>query len=221
LARWALLCACAECLGIAAAALWYGGVLTVFGQPAALAPRLGVWLLLTLSAVPEGLVLGSLQARELRRFVAGLSPRRWIVVTVLVGTLGWGVGGFVPLFVVPDAGASAGREPGLAAIAAYAAAFGGLIGAAFGAGQALALPRGGPSAGRWILGNALGWAAGLPAIYLAASLGADREGWLPRVLLWAGGGLAGGLCVGLGTGVALVLGARRSIAPTDERRGAG
>lgn len=58
LLRWALLCACAECLGIAAAALWYGRVVALFGEPSALAPGLSVWLLLTLSAVPEGLALG-------------------------------------------------------------------------------------------------------------------------------------------------------------------
>jgi hypothetical protein len=68
----------------------------------------------------------------------------------------------------------------------------------FGASQGLALPRGSFSIGRWVLGNAVGWAVGLPA-----SFGADQENWLSRVLFWAGGGPLGGLYVGTGTGAAL------------------
>ncbi len=74
--------------------------------------------------------------------------------------------------MAPDGGAL-GQDPGLLAIALYAALFGAGVGAVFGAGRGLALPRGSLPIGRWVLGNAIGWAVGLPTIYVAASLGAD------------------------------------------------
>lgn len=58
LLRWSALCATAELLGIASAAIWYGGVNVWVGEPPELSVRIGAWLLMTLAAVPEGLVLG-------------------------------------------------------------------------------------------------------------------------------------------------------------------
>ena len=199
--RWIVLCAVAEFAGIALAAVWYGIVAVTFGEPVELAPRIGVWLLATASALPEGLVLGSLQAYGLRWFHPALSARRWIAMTTLVGLAGWGAGTFIPLFLAGQA--ASGPEPSPMAIAGFAAIFGALAGLAFGAAQAFALPVGADGRVKWIIANIVGWAFGLPLIYLAAQAASDFQSPVIMVALWAAGGLGAGLCIGVATAVAI------------------
>jgi hypothetical protein len=202
--RWIPLCAAAEFFGIAAAALWYGAVNVLIGEPEPLLARTGAWILMTLAAVPEGLVLGGLQAIGIGWFLAGISRRRWIAVTVAVGALGWGIGTFIPLFLVGQDIGSPPAEPGLLATALFSAAFGLAVGAIFGIAQFWALPPEARRKGLWILANAVGWGIGLPCIYVAAQLAGDLAGWAPRIALWALGGLGAGAALGTATGVALV-----------------
>ncbi len=202
LGGWILWCAAAECLGIGAAALHYGAVLTLFGEPEPVAARVGVWLLLALAAVPEGLVLGGIQGWRLRQLWPDLSARAYVAATIAVGLVGWGTGSAIPLFLLPDGPAGDGAEPGLLATLAYAGLFGLGVGLLFGLFQAAALPRRLPARWRWIAGNMAGWGLGLPLIYAGASLGADLGGWGPRLAAWALGGAAAGLAVGAATGAA-------------------
>lgn len=198
--RWVVLCALGEGLGIAAAVLWYGAVMLTLGEPEPLGARLAVWGLVALAAVPEALVLGGFQAWGLKPAVPDLRVGRWIAATVVPGLIGWGAGGFVPLFVAgPSDGPAVAVEPPLAAILLYAAAFGALAGLLFGACQSLALPRGRRDRLAWIAANAAGWVVALPLIYLGATIGADTESLPLRVLAWAGGGLAAGAVIGLAT----------------------
>lgn len=201
IARWIVLCAVAEFLGIALAGAWYGIVAVTFGEPVELAPRIGVWLLATASAIPEGLVLGGLQAYGLRWFYPALSVTRWIAMTTLVGLAGWGVGTFIPLFFAAEA--ASGPEPSPMAIAAFAAIFGALAGLAFGAAQAFALSIGTDGRVKWIIANVVGWAFGLPLIYLAAQVASDFQSPIIMIALWAAGGLGAGLCIGVATAVAI------------------
>jgi hypothetical protein len=204
--QWIALCAVAEFVGIGLAAAWYGGTMLWLGEPPALGARVGVWLLALLAAVPEGLVLGGLQAWGLKRHVPDLSARRFIAATVLVGLIGWGIGAFIPMFLFfePQADVGTAAEPGLAATTLFAAVFGGIAGALFGGFQALALP---PSVQRrapWVLANTVGWTVALPLIYVAAQWGADLPAsWAVKWLLWAGSGLAAGACVGIATAWAI------------------
>lgn len=199
--RWIALCAVAEFFGIALAAIWYGIVAVTFGEPVELALRIGVWLLATMSAIPEGFVLGGLQAYGLRWFYPTLSATRWITMTTLVGLAGWGVGTFMPLFMVGEAASA--PEPSPTAIAAFAAIFGSLAGVAFGAAQAFALPVGADGRVKWVIANVIGWALGLPLIYLAAQLAGDFQAPAAMVAIWATGGLGAGVCVGVATAVAI------------------
>lgn len=200
---WILLCAFAECAGVALAALWYGAVAVGFGEPDDIVARIGVWLLLTAAAVPEGLVLGGLQATGLRWFLPELSLRRFVGATIAVGLIGWGIGSFIPLFVFHEPAGADAIEPSLMAVAGFAAVFGSAIGSVFGAFQAWALPVGAASRLRWVAANAVGWALALPLIYMAAQWAADSTGVAPKVLLWAAGGGAAGLTIGTATAVVI------------------
>ncbi len=200
--RWILLCALAEGLGIAAAALWYGTVALTLGEPEALLPRFGVWFLLTLSAVPEGVILGGLQTVGVRWFEPRVARGPWIWATVTVGLIGWGIGSFIPMFLAADAPAEASAAgPGLSATLGFAAVFGLGVGLIFGAAQSIALPRGRML---WALANAAAWALALPMIYAGAQIAADLPGWAAKLALWAAGGIGAGLTIGAVTGLALL-----------------
>lgn len=205
--QWIALCAAAEFVGIGLAAAWYGGTMWLFGEPPALGARIGVWLLAVLAAVPEGLVLGGLQAWGLKRYLPDLSARRFVGATVLVGLIGWGIGAFIPMFLFFEpqtADASSVTEPGLAATALFATVFGAIAGALFGGFQALALPASVRRRGPWVLANTVGWAVALPLIYVAAQWGADLPtSWAVKWGLWAGSGLAAGACIGIATAWAI------------------
>jgi len=203
LLRWTALCAFAELLGIASAAVWYGAMNVWVGEPDEIALRIGAWFLMSLAAVPEGLVLGGMQAAGLRWFFNTVSSSRWVVTTICVGFLGWGVGTFIPLFVVDESAVVNGAEPGLAATALYALIFGTLVGVIFGLAQSLALPADAKRRYLWVVGTAAGWAIGLPLIYIGAQIAGDLSGWIPRIALWATGGIGAGASVGLFTGIML------------------
>lgn len=188
LARWILLCAAAEFLGIAAAAVWYGGMNVAFGEPEPLALRTVAWILMSLAAVPEGIVLGGLQAIGIRWFRPDVPMRKWILATIAVGLLGWAVGTFMPMFLAPGEAGQPMPEPGLAQTAAFAAVFGVAVGAVFGLGQAWALPSKGGGRVGWVVANACGWPA--------------------RIVIWALGGFGAGASIGIATGIALVSGAQ-------------
>ncbi len=205
LALWVAVCALAEFLGIGAAALWYGAVMVILGEPVALLQRAGVWLVATAAAIPEGIVLGGLQGLLLRRVFPTLDLKRWVLATVAVGAVGWGVGTFIPLFMLPDGPAGDGMDPPLSQLALFAAGFGIAAGVMFGVGQMLAFRPDVPRRTAWVWANIVGWAAGLPLIYVAAQLGADLTGWTARITAWMMGGLGAGLCIGLATAVAIRL----------------
>jgi hypothetical protein len=205
--RWMLLCAGAELLGIASAATWYGGVHATLGEPEPLMLRLVAWLLMSLAAIPEGLILGGLQAIGVKVFIPAASARRWILATIFVGLLGWGIGTFIPMFIVTETPGAAAPDPTseLAGVMIFAAGFGLLIGAVFGAAQAWGLPRGGGRRWSWTIANAVGWAVALPMIYGAANIATEVPRWAAKLAIWAAGGCVAGLLIGIVTGVALLL----------------
>ncbi len=203
--RWVVLCACAELFGILIAAAWYGGVNVWIGEPVAIPARIGVWVLMTLAAVPEGVVLGGLQAIGLRWFIADVSFVRWIWATILVGLIGWGIGTFLPLFVFTEPSVLPDMEPMLASTALFAASFGVVIGTVFGLFQAWVLPVNTKHKSIWVISNAIGWTVALPMIYIAAQIGADYSGWAARLAMWAAGGCAAGATLGVATGCGLTI----------------
>jgi hypothetical protein len=162
---------------------------------------------MSLAAIPEGLILGGLQVIGVKVFIPAASARRWILATIFVGLLGWGIGTFIPMFIVTETPGAAAPDPTseLAGVMIFAAGFGLLIGAVFGAAQALGLPRGGGRRWSWTIANAVGWAVALPMIYGAANIATEVPRWAAKLAIWAAGGCVAGLLIGIVTGVALLL----------------
>lgn len=212
---WVALCAVAEFLGIAWAALWFGGMHFFLGELEPIPARVVVWIAMSMAAIPEGVILGGLQAEGVKWFLPDLSAWRWMLATIAVGFLGWGVGTFIPLFLIGQDEAAAGPEPGLAATAAFAAIFGLAVGAVFGLAQAWALPEGSGGKLSWVIANTVGWAIGLPLIYMAAQIAGDYSSWTAKIGLWAVGGLGAGMSVGAATGIALLKLDRNELSPNN------
>lgn len=196
-AVWIALTAVAELAGIALGAVWWVGVDQLNPDPKGLPLQFAMLSLKALSGFVEGAVLGAVQSRLMRRRLPALSTRRWSVATVAVAVTGWAVGSSFSVFG-GGGGPDGGFDPGPAVTIALSAGFGLAVGTLFGGVQVLALGGLGVKRWPWIVGNAAGWALGLPAIYLAASGAIAGPVWA----LGAGGGLIAGAVVGAATAVA-------------------
>ena len=205
LPSWIALCATAEFFGIGAAAVWYGSVTQLFGEPEPIPARIAVWLAMSLAAAPEGIILGAMQARGISWFLSGVSRQKLVLATVFVGLIGWGIGSFIPMFVMRQAGAEAGADPGLLSTALFAAVFGAGVGLILGLAQSWALPPGIARRTGWTLANIAGWGLGLPIIYIAAQYATEFAAWPIRLALRTVGGLAAGALIGVSTGIALMI----------------
>lgn len=203
-AVWILLTALAELVGILLGASWWVWADGLLPDPDGLFWQIAMLLMKALSGVPEGMVLGLVQANMMSRKLPDISIVRWTTATCVVATIGWAVGSSFSIFA-PNAGGADGFDPTISQTVVMAAGFGLLVGALFGGVQTLALGGLGVPRWPWIVGNAVGWALGLPAIYLAASGFALGPVWA----LGAIGGLVAGALVGAATAVAFAFMTRR------------
>ncbi len=219
--RWIFACTMGEMLGFGAAGGWAWIAWRLFGfDPVQAGDRAGVLGLMVLAGVFEGTALGTLQWVVLRMTFPTIRARDWVGVTMAVAALGW----FVGMLPSTLAGAQASRpmpsEPSLPTALALAVAFGAVVGAIFGAAQWLVLRRHARGVWRWIVGNAIGWAAGLPWAYAA---GATTDISRATGVAIAVGVLAGalmGLIVAIATSIALqgIFRQSQQAAPTGEGR---
>lgn len=203
---WAVAIGVAELAGIALAGMWWVSVDRWLGDPVAGAAIALVLCAKAAAGLFEGALLGFVEGRLLQRMFPKLSLGRFMVATAGVAVAGWAIGSAIPLFLGVEA-ASSGEtlaEPPLAQVLLFAALFGVLAGALFGAAQAFVLARAAHKVWWWIAANAAGWMVALPAIYLAASQG-DPEAALWNAIAY---GVAGGLVAGLLVGSAAWCGAR-------------
>lgn len=204
-ARWVLSCAAGEVIGITAAAAIAVGGRVLLGEPHDAATAAVVVAAAVAGGVVEGLAVGLLQWRVLRRVVPAITARAWAGVTVAVAATFWFLG-TLPSTIVglgaasTTAAQSTGAEPPVILVVAGGVAGGAVAGAAFGLAQWAVLRRHARPAGGWIWTNALGWAAALGWIMLAATLPTEST---PLPVVVAGGalgGLAAGISVGIATG---------------------
>lgn len=195
---WVVLIALAELVGVLLGASWWVWADGLMPEPDGLFWQICMLLLKALSGVPEGMVLGLVQANLMSRRLPELSIVRWITATCAVAMVGWAVGSSFSIFAAGDGGTTGGFDPGVGQTILMAAGFGVLVGALFGGVQTLVLSGLGVVRWPWIVGNAVGWSLALPVIYLAAS------GWAvgPVWALGAIGGLVAGALVGVATAVA-------------------
>ena len=181
---WVLACALGEALGIALVAVTYAAI------EAGHAARPGLWIIA--AGAWEGVCLGAAQALIL--FSAATVRARWIAATMLGAAVGYA------LTIVGGAGnaGAAQTDPAPLLLALAGAALGLFMGALLGAAQWLSV-RERLSPRRWIAANAVGWAAAMAVIMLAAS--AVPAGWRLSAVASFGAavGSAAGICVGLAT----------------------
>jgi hypothetical protein len=197
---WILLTALAELFGILIGASWWIWADGLMPEPDGLFWQISMLLFKALSGVPEGMVLGLVQANLMSRRLPDLSIVRWTAATCAVAVVGWAAGSSFSIFATGPGGGD-GFDPGVGLTILMAAGFGLLVGALFGGVQTLALSGLGVKPWPWIVGNAVGWALGLPVIYLAASGLALGPIWA----LAAIGGLVAGALVGAATAVAFAM----------------
>lgn len=204
--RWTRWCGAGELLGFGAvglAALLLRGML---GEPRTGPERLLTWLGMLAGGAAEGSALAWAQWRVLREHFPRLTLGAWWRPTVAAAMVGWGLGMLPSLLLAPGAAGqeSGSGQPPLLLTGAMVVAGGAIAGAMFGAFQARTLRHHAHHAGRWIWANALGWGAGMPWLFLGASLpeAATPPAWIALSAL-ASGALAG-LVVGGVTGAVLV-----------------
>lgn len=197
--RWIGLCAAGEVMGLALGAMWYRTIENAFGAPEDFVQRIPVLFFLALAGLLEGAVLGSMQAFGLRRLYPRLPIGLWINMTVIIAVTGWGLG----------AAYDAAAGPLLAQSALYviqdgliAAAFGAVVGLAYGWGQAIAFGRAAHNAKAWIGASVIAWTFALPVIVVASRALPEGVAPLPAALSALAAGLAAGLIVGVVTSFA-------------------
>ncbi|MCA9660179.1 MAG: SDR family NAD(P)-dependent oxidoreductase [Myxococcales bacterium] len=175
---WARAVIVGELVGFGATALIAWLALRLGGPPETPRAQVVAALVMMFAGALEGASLGFFQWRALRSFLPRLDARAWMLPTVLLASAGWLVGMLIPLAFETSAEAAGAPppDPGLLATLAFASLFGLIIGALFGLAQWSVLRRHAERSGRWIVGNAVGWALGLPVTYVAGGLVDEGSG---------------------------------------------
>jgi hypothetical protein len=195
---WPVACSFAEFGSIALAALWWVAMDLIEPSPTTATAKVAMILAKGAAGAIEGIILGYVQATVLRRDYPLLLRRGWVVATTALAVIGWLLGSAPSILIAADpASVSPPFEPSLGMTALFATGFGLILGALFGAAQWLVFRLAAHGAAWWILANMAGWAAALPIIYLAASIGDGS----PNPIEIATRGLIGGLAAGLLFGI--------------------
>jgi putative NADH-flavin reductase len=195
LATWVGAYAAGELLGLGAVAAL--GAL-VFG--AAGPPGVAAIIALALAAgLVEGVIAGTAQGLALGRLRPALRLRRWVGATVLGALAGWLLGSLPSILLGGgDGEAASAAEPSRALALVAAAGLGAVAGPILAAFQALVLRPHLRRTWPWLVASAVGWAAGMPLVFLAVDVG--WAGSLAAALALLA---AAGACAGAATAVAL------------------
>lgn len=194
-ARWVVLCAAAEAIGMTAAAAAAKTSQALVGEPGNGSEAAVALGLVVAGGLVEGVALGGLQAAGLGRLLPDLNRRAWLLVTVLVAGLGWAAAS-APAVLSGDDG---GTVPPLLLILAGALGLGAVMGAMLGAAQASVLRAHVRHPWRWVGASAAAWPPAMAVIFLGAT--APEADW-PGPLVVALGtvtGLLAGSVLGLVT----------------------
>jgi F420H(2)-dependent quinone reductase len=196
LVRWTALCAVAEAMGMAAAAMAAKTSQALFDEPGSSREATLALCLVVGGGLVEGVALGGLQAAGMGRILPKLNRRRWLVVTTTVAGVGWAATS------APAAlsGENDGVAPALLLLLSGAIVLGAVMGSLLGAAQATVLRGHVRHPWRWVGANTAAWAPAMTVIFLGATApGADWSG--PTVVaLGAVTGLGAGTILGLVSG---------------------
>lgn len=223
-AHWVVLCAVAESVGMtaAAAAARTATALTA-GSTVGGARVATAWGAIVMGGLVEGTAVGLAQAAALRRTVAALDRRRWVVVTVAVAGLGWAAAS-APSVLAGDDGRAG---PPALVIAGGAAGLGLAMGAVLGAAQGWVLRGAVPRPWHWVGVSAAAWTPAMVVIFAGASWAPSTWPTGAVVLLGTVTGAVAGAVLGAvcGSLVPALLDApgdrRRATSASARRPGAG
>jgi hypothetical protein len=183
--RWIAANGWAEAAGLGTTLLLGRAAAPVLERQAGLVPvLLAALAAVVLGILLEGVVVGAAQARVLRAALHPLSAASWIRATMIGAGIAWLLG-MIPSTLATltastvSSGAASLDEPAAAVQYGLAVLLGGITGPVLGLAQWWVLRRHVARAGRWIVANALAWAAGMVVIFA----GMDQ-------VPWARGGLA-------------------------------
>lgn len=205
---WVLTNLLAEALGLGATllvgVLLLGGLESYIGIiPVAL---LGV----ILGGLCEGSIVGSLQWLVLRRPIPPIHWREWAIATAVGAGIAWALGmlpSVLMSFVPAQSSANSSQVFNVTGPTTYllAIAMGIALGAILGTAQWAVLRRYVPSAGWWILANAIAWAVGMALVFAGMGFipdnGAVTAGIIAVLILFVA---LAGMLVGAIHGLALI-----------------
>ena len=168
--QWVLADAAGGAVGLGAASL-IGAALawtveTALGAFAGLA----MMAILVFAGTFEGAVVGVAQALVLRRWLKGLSWKKWVLATAVGALVAW-ILGMLPTTLM-DFSAEATNTPAPeisdAMQYAFAILLGAVAGPILGFAQWILLRRHVHKAGWWLAANSAGWALGMPLVFVVA-----------------------------------------------------
>jgi hypothetical protein len=194
--RWVVLCACAEAVGMTAAAAATLLADALLPGPRSTVDSILVLLMIVAGGLVEGVSLGVFQSAGMVRWFPVFSRRRWILSTTLVAGLGWAAASAPAQF----AGSAGPSAPPAALIIGGGLLLGALMGSLLGAAQGGGLRGAVRHPWRWAGISALAWAPTMAIIFTGAT--APEAGWpiVVTLLLAAATGAAAGAVLGLVSG---------------------
>lgn len=190
------------------------GELIGFVPPAAagaIAYAAGVpdWAMLPILAAAgslEGVALAAAQSTVLDDALPAVPRRQWIAATAAAASLAWAIG------MTPSALGTWTEDHAVIVIAGMAVAAPVLLNS-IGVAQWLVLRRHAEGTGAWVPANAIGWLAGLPAVFIAMALVPDDAPVAVRAAAGVAGAVTMGAIVAAITGRTLVRIVRRNAGP--------
>jgi|GEM_PF-1973758 len=201
---WLLTCGLGEMAGLGAALAVGAAAALVVGAPSGAGGRVLVLALMVAAGALEGLIVGHFQGRILSRLMPRFPHGRYLTATAAAAAFGWAVGVSTPLFFIETGFDAETSWRATATTLLVVAGLGALLGLLFGGAQALALDGAAKNRRLWVMGNAVGWAAGLPFVALFPSLLPDGTPVAAVVVTGAIGGLIAGAWVAVATAPVVV-----------------
>jgi uncharacterized protein YacL len=204
-AQWVLANGIAECVGLG---LTFGAgvvIFIVFGEPRHTWEALAFGLLMVITGVIEGSIVGIFQWRVIRKLLPIINWKSWLVATLIGALTAWLLGSIPSTLasMQPDQQAEM-VEPQLAVMLLLAAAMGAVLGLVLAFPQSHVLRKYTSNAWIWLPANSLAWLAGLPIIFAAVDLVFKQNSTVFAVLLFFSALALTGAVVGAIHGLALV-----------------
>lgn len=208
--RWIGANALAEFVGLGGSLITVGLIFMNAGETPALIIG-GAVVSILFGTLLEGVLVGWLQWRVLRRAFVGITRRAWIIATAIGAGAAWTLG-MLPSTIMslvmssaPPSDNGGGFEPEGFVFYGMAAGMGIVLGVVLAFAQWLELKKHVRGAGWWVPANSAAWGLGMAVVFAAMDLAMRPENSLPvTLILVAAGMLVAGAVVGAVHGIVLV-----------------